>query len=49
MAERTRRGSTRNGCLTGITDMTNTKKAAPIWSRLSEQLTRCALCVCDPK
>lgn len=29
--------------------MTNTKKAAPIWSRLSEQLTRCALCVCDPK
>ncbi|EPB6800455.1 hypothetical protein ACRRJ4_000076 [Escherichia coli] len=24
--------------------MTNTKKAAPIWSRLSEQLTRCALC-----
>ena len=25
--------------------MTNTKKAAPIWSRLSEQLTRCALCV----
>ncbi|EOD1795069.1 hypothetical protein ACJG0Y_003854, partial [Escherichia coli] len=48
MAERTRTGSTRNGCLTGITDMTNTKKAAPIWSRLSEQLTRCALCVCDP-
>ncbi|HCS1920303.1 TPA: icd-like protein, partial [Shigella boydii] len=29
--------------------MTNTKKAAPIWSRLSEQLTRCALCVYDPK
>ncbi|EKK2767727.1 TPA: hypothetical protein L7308_005002 [Escherichia coli] len=29
--------------------MTNTKKAAPIWSRLSEQLTRCAVCVCDPK
>ncbi len=25
------------------------KKAAPIWSRLSEQLTCCALCVCDPK
>ncbi|EHL6330096.1 TPA: hypothetical protein KZS68_003546 [Escherichia coli] len=25
--------------------MTNTKKAAPIWSRLSEQLTRCALCI----
>ncbi|HBA8729784.1 TPA: ash family protein, partial [Escherichia coli] len=25
------------------------KKAAPIWSRLSEQITRCALCVCDPK
>ncbi|EKH0168774.1 TPA: host cell division inhibitor Icd-like protein [Shigella dysenteriae] len=49
MAERTRTGSTRNGCLTGITDMTNTKKAAPIWSRLSEQLTRCALCVYDPK
>ena len=29
--------------------MTNTKKAAPIWSRLSEQITRCAVCVCDPK
>ncbi|HFI7173126.1 TPA: hypothetical protein ACGRSJ_000559 [Escherichia coli] len=29
--------------------MTNTKKAAQIWSRLSEQLTRCALCVYDPK
>ncbi|MGS0123188.1 hypothetical protein ACUOJK_02235, partial [Escherichia coli] len=29
--------------------MTNTKKAAPIWSSLSEQLTRCALCVYDPK
>ncbi len=25
------------------------KKAAPKWSRLSEQITRCALCVCDPK
>lgn len=29
--------------------MTNTKKAAPKWSRLSEQITRCAVCVCDPK
>ncbi|MED6923181.1 hypothetical protein VWJ53_24850, partial [Escherichia coli O157] len=25
------------------------KKAAPKWSRLSEQITRCAVCVCDPK
>ncbi|ELW16617.1 hypothetical protein EC71982_1845, partial [Escherichia coli 7.1982] len=25
------------------------KKAAPKWSRLSEQITRCALCVYDPK
>ncbi|EER7453605.1 hypothetical protein F1Z94_000246 [Escherichia coli] len=25
------------------------KKAVPKWSRLSEQLTRCAVCVCDPK
>lgn len=25
------------------------KKAAPIWSRHSEQLTCCAVCVCDPK
>ncbi|EFH0669815.1 hypothetical protein BJH01_000799 [Escherichia coli] len=25
------------------------KKAVPKWSRLSEQITRCAVCVCDPK
>ncbi|MEL8072628.1 hypothetical protein J4W56_23305, partial [Escherichia coli] len=25
------------------------KIAAPKWSRLSEQITRCAVCVCDPK
>ena len=25
------------------------KKAAPKWSRLSEQITRCAVCVCDLK
>ncbi|EEC9557535.1 host cell division inhibitor Icd-like protein [Escherichia coli] len=25
------------------------KKAAPKWSRLSEQITRCAVCVCDSK
>ncbi|EMX6266399.1 host cell division inhibitor Icd-like protein [Escherichia coli] len=25
------------------------KKAAPKWSCLSEQITRCAVCVCDPK
>lgn len=25
------------------------KRAAPKWSRLSEQITRCAVCVCDPK
>ncbi|EFF5755028.1 host cell division inhibitor Icd-like protein [Escherichia coli] len=25
------------------------KKAATKWSRLSEQITRCAVCVCDPK
>ncbi|EEV3414180.1 hypothetical protein EMJ82_005359 [Escherichia coli] len=25
------------------------KKSAPKWSRLSEQITRCAVCVCDPK
>lgn len=25
------------------------KKAAPKWSRLSEQIARCAVCVCDPK
>lgn len=29
--------------------MTDMKKAAPIWSRLSEQLTCCAVCTCEIK
>lgn len=36
-------GKQQNWSFSGI------KKAAPIWSRLSEQITRCAVCVCDPK
>lgn len=36
-------GKQQNWSFSGI------KKAAPKWSRLSEQLTRCAVCVCDPK
>ncbi|EEQ2185356.1 host cell division inhibitor Icd-like protein [Escherichia coli] len=36
-------GKQQNWSFSGI------KKAAPKWSRLSEQLTRCALCVYDPK
>ncbi|HDH7414900.1 TPA: host cell division inhibitor Icd-like protein [Escherichia coli] len=36
-------GKQQNWSFSGI------KKAAPKWSRLSEQITRCAVCVCDPK
>ncbi|EFN2595347.1 hypothetical protein HKE85_004754 [Escherichia coli] len=36
-------GKQQNWSFSGI------KKAAPKWSRLSEQLTRCAVCVCDAK
>lgn len=49
MDERTRTRSARNDRLTYIGQMMNIKKAAPKWSHLSEQLTRCALCVNNHK
>lgn len=49
MDERTRTRSARNDRLTYIGQMMNIKKAAPKWSHLSEQLTRCAVCVNNHK
>lgn len=49
MDERTRTKSARNDRLTYIGQMMNIKKAAPKWSQLSEQLTRCAVCVNNHK